>query len=98
MKGTCETCRKRETCKKDIGNAWGLCWTDYEPARSWYYGMRLRGFSPYCQPLEGLLERLDDTEGARPDGGRYHDILRYNRQLTDQELRDFELDFIREAS
>ena len=52
------------------------------------YGMRLRGFSPGCQPKEGFAERQDDVTG------KYHDILVYNRELTDKELNDFELDFI----
>lgn len=50
------------------------------------YGMRLRGFSPGCQPKDGFLEREDDPSG------KYYDILVYNRKLTDKELRDYELD------
>lgn len=52
------------------------------------YGMRLRGFSPGCQPKDGLVERQDDVTG------RYHDILVYNRELTTEELKNYELDFI----
>lgn len=52
------------------------------------YGMRLRGFSPGCQPKEGLVERQDDVTG------KYYDILVYNRELTEDELKNFELDFI----
>ena len=52
------------------------------------YGMRLRGFSPGCQPMIGLVERQDDVTG------KYHDILIYDRELTDKELNDYELDFI----
>lgn len=49
------------------------------------YGMRLRGFSPGCQPKEGLV--------GREDGGmKYHDIVVYSRPLTDRELDDYELD------
>lgn len=49
------------------------------------YGMRLRGFSPGCQPKEGLV--------GREDGGmKYHDIVVYSRPLTDRELKDYELD------
>ena len=48
------------------------------------YGMRLRGFSPGCQPMKGLLRREDDK--------RYYDILIYERPLMDKELRDYELD------
>lgn len=50
------------------------------------YGMRLRGFSPGCQPMNGLVERRDDTTG------KYYDILEYNRKLTEKEIRDYELD------
>ena len=48
------------------------------------YGMRLRGFAPGCQPKRGFLTRLDSS--------KYHDILLYDRRLTEQELRDYELD------
>ena len=50
------------------------------------YGMRLRGFSPGCQPMTGLIRREDDTTG------KYHDILVYDGQLTEQEIKDYELD------
>ena len=50
------------------------------------YGMRLRGFSLGCQPMKGLMERVDDPTG------KYYDILIYDRELTDQELADYELD------
>ena len=50
------------------------------------YGMRLRGFSPGCQPMSGLDHAEDDTTG------RYYNILVYNRKLTSEEVRDYELD------
>ena len=54
------------------------------------YGMRLRGFSPMCQPKEGFIRREDDmTE-------KYYDIIVYNRQLTEKEINDYELDNIKE--
>lgn len=52
------------------------------------YGMRLRPFSPGCQPMRGLLERRDTTTG------NYWDILAYDRELTEQELTAYELDYI----
>ena len=52
------------------------------------YGMRLRGFSIGCQPMRGLDRREDDP------AGKYHDILVYDRELTEQETRDYELDYI----
>ena len=50
------------------------------------YGMRLSGFSIGCQPMQGFVERLDDSTG------KYWDILVYDRELTDQEVKDYELD------
>lgn len=52
------------------------------------YGMRLRSFSPSCQPKDGFIERQDD------ETGKYHDILIYNRPLSDEELTNYELDFL----
>ena len=52
------------------------------------YGMRLRGFAPGCQPMNGFVERRDDPKG------KYHDLLVYDRPLTDKELRDYELNFL----
>lgn len=54
---------------------------------TYYYGMRMRGCAPLCQPKD-FTERLDDTSG------RYHDILAYTRQLTDNELYEYELDYL----
>ena len=50
------------------------------------YGMRLRGFSPGCQPMRGFIRREDDPSGV------YHDILIYGRRLTDREVVQYELD------
>lgn len=55
------------------------------------YGMRLRGFSIGCQPMKGFYEREDDNTG------RYYDILIYSRKLTEEELRDYELDYLGES-
>ena len=48
------------------------------------YGMRLRGFSLGCQPMNGFLRREDST--------KYHDVLVYDRQLTEQEVYAYDLD------
>ena len=56
----------------------------------YHYGMRLRGFSPGCQPMDGLIERRDDIMDD------YHDILVYSRTLTDKEISDYELKFLGE--
>lgn len=50
------------------------------------YGMRNRGFSIGCQPMEGLVRREDDPLGV------YWDILVYDRTLTAKEVLDYELE------
>ena len=55
------------------------------------YGMRLRGFSPGCQPMSGLVRREDDP------AKKYHDILIYSRPLNDHEQEGFELDYLGEV-
>lgn len=54
--------------------------------KEYKYGMRLRGFSPGCQPKKGFLRREDDNMGD------YYDIIVYDRPLAEDELRDYELD------
>ena len=49
------------------------------------YGMRLRGYSPGCQP-KGVVLREDDQSG------KYYDIIVYNHRLTEKEVADYELD------
>lgn len=63
-------------------------WTSRYLEPEYKYGMRLRGFSHGCQPMKGLLKAEDSTDS------RYYSILRYNRKLTEEELRDYELDLI----
>lgn len=52
------------------------------------YGMRLRGFSIGCQPMNGFVKRQDDTTD------KYYDILIYNRPLKNDELKAYELDYL----
>lgn len=52
------------------------------------YGMRLRGYSIGCQPMQGLKDVKAD-----PDG-RYYDILAYDRQLTPRETEEYELTYL----
>lgn len=52
------------------------------------YGMRLRGFSIGCQPMDGFVARTDDPKG------RYYDILIYDRVLSGKEVMDYELDYL----
>lgn len=59
--------------------------TDHQEYR---YGMRLRGFAPMCQPMDGFIRQEDDEEG------RYHDILVYDRELSGNEIAEYELDVI----
>lgn len=50
------------------------------------YGMRLRGFSIGCQPMNGFICVHDDPNR------QYHSIVVYDRELTQEELRQYELD------
>ena len=49
------------------------------------YGMRLRGYSIGCQPMEGLI-RVEEDESKK-----YWNILAYNRELTEKEINDYDL-------
>lgn len=40
--------------------------------------------------MDGLLR-------VAPGGGQYHDLLIYDRPLTEKELKDYELDYINEV-
>ena len=51
----------------------------------YYYGMKLRGFSPGCQPMEGLLRREDDWTG------KYWDILVYDMELNHIQCEHYDL-------
>lgn len=53
------------------------------------YGMRLRGFSPGAQPMEGLIKR-EET----PNSDRYYDIVTYNRSLAKEEVEHYDLEII----
>lgn len=53
------------------------------------YGMRSRGFSLGCQPMEGFVRREDSV--------RYYDLLVYDRKLTEEEVKNNELDFVKET-
>lgn len=61
----------------------------------YFYGMRLRGFSPGCQPSDGFLEVVDEHDfvGLKRSSG-YWDLIVYNRKLSDDELGEYELDYI----
>lgn len=57
------------------------------------YGMRLRGFSIGCQPMKNFWERQDDNGNY---DRHYHDILLYTEKLADEDLRNYELDYLGE--
>lgn len=59
-------------------------------AKVYKYGMRLRGFSPGAQPKTGFIEREDDPLGD------YWDILIYDRMLTVEDERQYDLDYLGE--
>ena len=59
------------------------------------YGMRLRGFSLGAQPMRGLIRVFDSENKEKLDSeNNYHDLIEYERELTDEELERYELDEI----
>lgn len=52
------------------------------------YGMKLRGFSIGCQPKEGFV-RVEDSD-------KYWNIIVYNRELTQEEIDNYDLERIEE--
>ena len=55
--------------------------------KKYIYGMRLRGCSIGTQPngFEIIENTIED---------KYYDLLAYGRVLTDEELKEYELDYI----
>lgn len=59
------------------------------------YGMRLRGFSPSTYPKDGFIEVIEDQALIPADlKAKYYDFLVYDRELTDDEIKAWELDFL----
>lgn len=52
------------------------------------YGMRERGFSPGCQPMDGFIRREDSWTHL------YYDLLVYDRKLSGNEVYNYSLDYI----
>lgn len=59
-----------------------------ESKKYYHYGMRLRGCSIGAQP-DGFIKRYDD------ESKMYHDVLVYDRPLTDNEILHYDLDLIK---
>lgn len=53
------------------------------------YGMRLRGFSPGAQPMNGFVKRHDDLSG------KYYDVIEYDRELTEKETQTYSMEKIK---
>ena len=54
------------------------------------YGMKLRGFSIGAQPMKNFIRREDDPTG------RFWDILVYAEKLPDNEVFNYDLEYIGE--
>lgn len=54
----------------------------------YYYGMKLRGFSLGCQPKRGFVDWLEDNTG------KYWSVIFYSRPLSEDECRNYDLEFI----
>ncbi len=51
----------------------------------YFYGMRLRGFSIGCQPMEGFIKREDATTDE------FWDVIIYDRPLSDEDIKHYSL-------
>lgn len=62
---------------------------------TFYYGMRLRGFSPFCQPKDGLIGRATGNVNFASERFRqYKDVIAYDRELSVNELDGYDLDYL----
>lgn len=63
--------------------------------KTYMYGMRLRGFSLGAQPMKGLTRVLDKASKENFDSANiYHDLIEYDRELTEKEIEIYDLDLI----
>lgn len=69
--------------------------TDEPGIRGYVYGMRLRGYSPGAQP-DGVVTWDDEPDTWPLEKGKgYHSMIWYDRELTEKEMSDYDLDFLR---
>lgn len=80
-----------------ISNQFADAYVDNDPIKefiykpfvpNYVYGMRSRGFSPACQPMDGLVERRDSTDK------KYYDLLVYDKPLSEKEIETYQLDYL----
>ena len=60
--------------------------------RVYWYGMKLRGYSIGCQPMNGLVSVRDVI------GDVYYNVLIYERKLTNQEVYQYDLEYLGEET
>ena len=66
-------------------------WRGGDGMKCYVYGMRARGFAPMCQPMEGLVEAVEDTSGS------FSEVLIYGRELSEFEVSCYELVYLGEV-
>ena len=64
---------------------YNICKYKGTPSEVYLYGMKMRPFAPGAQPMLGIIDAEDDPTGY------YYAILTYNRRLTDDEVKKYEL-------
>lgn len=55
--------------------------------KTYKYGMKMRPYGTGCQPFKGLID-VEPT--IKSESGFWH-ILEYDRELTEEEIKKFEL-------
>lgn len=61
-------------------------------SKSYVYVMRMRPPGPGCQPKDGLIEITD--EGFMFHGRNSWGTARYNRVLTDEEEKHYDMEYL----
>ena len=59
-----------------------------------YYGMRLRGISPGCQPKG--WEYIKPNQYKTYRWREYWDIIAYDHKLSENDIRNYEFDYLGE--
>lgn len=61
---------------------------------TYFYGMRLRGFSPGAQPKDGLIDRYELSDLPFKPYTTFYDVIGYNRKLSAVEEIRYDLEYI----
>lgn len=92
MKGYCEHCKKKETCKKGMGIFFGFCQTDFVPATVKKINWKImethaRNYDGSCRFCGGKCTDEAAVKMREYVGELFDDIDAYNDGSTDKKPR-----------